>query len=274
MPFSVRLGKRWWSLTQVQPLATMLAYGGYLQRAVNEEGKEIGDAATEALQAAWHPILETPFLSGVSDVLKMTQQEGKLRGVVEQTIASFVPNLIAGISRSTDPVVRDKVTLSDRILERIPFASRSLPARPDDVGGMEIKREHTPFSTFVQGSFDVFGSRPDRTKEDPLIAEMQEVHANIGRLRQYKDLGETDAQYRRRRQATGVIVKLALERVMGSAEYQMLMRYDPEEAAKKLGIPLAQARILLREERKNMLQDASTLVRRELGDLFRAELGR
>jgi hypothetical protein len=135
---------------------------------------------------------------------------------VASTVSSVVPNLVASVARADDPM-REKNTetmmgtVRDAILDRLPVANRSMPTRLHKTLGTEIERERSTAGR-VLSLVDPWGSSPDRTQDNPILAEFSRTGFAPSPLSKMQ--GETQADYRERVAEYGANVREALMAIL------------------------------------------------------------
>lgn len=76
-------------------------------------------------------LVNRTYLDGIMNVIEAIEDPGqgvKLYKYLKNVTGSFVPSIVALSARVTDPVIRDVVTITDKILSRTPGASQGMPA--------------------------------------------------------------------------------------------------------------------------------------------------
>jgi len=205
---AVKVGNQWFRVPGLSPLGNLMAFGAHLYH----------DGAQSAALGIGKTIAEQPFLQGPQEILEgITRPDGAKR-ILPQAVGSIVPSLLGSAARATDPTIRD--TRGDPLgpaKARIPFVSRTLPARVDQLG-KPIKRATTPGANLIRSTIDPFNTRDDKTS-DPVRAEVQRVGAIITQ-RAKKDAAEEPHSYSYRVEAEGTRINEVLRRLIESPTYQ------------------------------------------------------
>jgi hypothetical protein len=220
-------------------------------------------------------LLDLPFISGVTDITRAIQ-EGADKPIGEQVgqfarrkAGSVIPNIVAGLARATDPVIREADTVWQALKARVPGASRTLPEKPG-LFGETIVRERGKRNQVLYAFFNVTGSREAKAETMPVLAEIESVGFIVPALRG-KQKDEPAEGYRQRKRMYGRLTELALEEAIQSETYQLLgpiareyVRTDPRLA----DVPPGELADALRRE---MLGDAVSRARRELTAALREQ---
>ena len=267
-PYSIRIGKRWHPVGQIQPLGAILAFGASLAEGAKAEDKNIWramvdpDALLSAGGASVASFLDLPFVQGITDLAEAAREpERKLTKFAQSKASSLVPNVIAGLARATDPTVREINSLADAVLSRIPIASRSVPAKPG-LFGEAIERERGTRDRIGAAFFNVTGSRRDNTQDDALLAELESIGYVLPHLNRIK--GQTAEEYRAMKRLYGRYSKAAIVETLQSEDYELTLQAaqfyvqnDPRFAGVDPGI-------LSDALRREMLKSAVRDIRGEL----------
>jgi hypothetical protein len=279
-PYSIRIGGRWHPVGQIQPLGAIVAFGSGLAHSDEAEHGPLRalfdlSAFGGATSAALRSLLDLPFISGVTDITRAIQ-EGADKPIGEQVgqfarrkAGSVIPNIVAGLARATDPVIREADTVWQALKARVPGASRTLPEKPG-LFGETIVRERGKRNQVLYAFFNVTGSREAKAETMPVLAEIESVGFIVPALRG-KQKDEPAEGYRQRKRMYGRLTELALEEAIQSETYQLLgpiareyVRTDPRLA----DVPPGELADALRRE---MLGDAVSRARRELTAALREQ---
>jgi len=122
--------------------------------------------------------------------------------------------VVAKVAKMVDPTERIAENEWTAIINRLPYARQLLPPKIDQFGRETGRTRAGSIAQIV----DIMYSQPDRT-DDPIIAEMQRVGAEIGRLRRDKE--EETRDYVQRQVAEGVALYEALGNTINGELYQM-----------------------------------------------------
>ena len=170
-------------------------------------------------------MLDKSFMSGLSDFLDATQEPGKFDTWAQCFLTGItLPNIVGATARSADNRIRETDSLLDAYKARIPFLSKTLPARLN-VWGDDVTRPSTGFWRFVSPSV------PSPVSADLVDREL----ADIGYTMSFpKDTVSgftmSKEQYHGYRKATGQVTYQVLSRLVTSPAYQALSDGDKEKA--------------------------------------------
>lgn len=164
--FSLKIGDKTYSLDWLSPTAIPLFIGAQLNDNVNSSGEEQTTEdmldkisnSIDALSSAMNPMIEMSMLSGVASAVKSFAQgdaqffQNLAINSAKSYVNQFFPTLGGQIAKMVDDTERSTTSTkqnmfskavdstSKQILNKIPFASKLLPAKTD-VWGNKVKRE-------------------------------------------------------------------------------------------------------------------------------------
>lgn len=164
--FSLKIGDKTYSLDWLSPTAIPLFIGAQLNDNVNSSGEEQTTEdmldkisnSIDALSSAMNPMIEMSMLSGVASAVKNFAQgdaqffQNLAINSAKSYVNQFFPTLGGQIAKMVDDTERSTTSTkqnmfskavdstSKQILNKIPFASKLLPAKTD-VWGNKVKRE-------------------------------------------------------------------------------------------------------------------------------------
>lgn len=164
--FSVKIGDKTYSLDWLSPTAIPLFVGAQLNENVKNAGEEQTTEdmldkisnSIDAMASAMNPMIEMSMLSGVASAVKSFAQgdaqffQNLAINSAKSYVNQFFPTLGGQIAKMVDDTERTTTSTKQnmfakavdstgrQILNKIPFASKLLPAKTD-IWGNEIKRE-------------------------------------------------------------------------------------------------------------------------------------
>ena len=164
--FSLKIGDKTYSLDWLSPTAIPLFIGAQLNDNVKNAGKEQTTEdmldkisnSIDAMASAMNPMIEMSMLSGVASAVKSFAQgdaqffQNLAINSAKSYVNQFFPTLGGQIAKMVDDTERTTTSTKQnmfakavdstgrQILNKIPFASKLLPAKTD-VWGNELKRE-------------------------------------------------------------------------------------------------------------------------------------
>lgn len=198
--FSIKIGDKTYSLDWLSPTAIPLFIGAQLNDNVKNAGKEqttedILDKISnsiDAMSSAMNPMIEMSMLSGVASTVKSFAQgdtqffQNLLINSGKSYVNQFFPTLGGQIAKMVDDTERSTTSTKKnmfakavdstgkQILNKIPFASKLLPAKTD-VWGNEVKREpNLLYRALQQAVFPWSEKTLKSTKVDNSISDLYE----------------------------------------------------------------------------------------------------
>ena len=198
--FSIKIGDKTYSLDWLSPTAIPLFIGAQLNDNVKNAGKEqttedILDKISnsiDAMSSAMNPMIEMSMLSGVASTVKSFAQgdtqffQNLLINSGKSYVNQFFPTLGGQIAKMVDDTERSTTSTKKnmfakavdstgkQILNKIPFASKLLPAKTD-VWGNEVKREdNLLYRALQQAVFPWSEKTLKSTKVDNYISDLYE----------------------------------------------------------------------------------------------------
>lgn len=155
--FAVRLSTapdaEWLSLKNFMPFSLPLMIGASIAQAkdFNTHGAESETTTEQALRAPFYvgrAVTSQTYLMQVQRLIAAMNDEtgGKTSALLASQVP--VPQLVNTVRRIADPVAREQHSLKDRLIARIPFATRTLPARTDALG-RPIRYDTGPFGRYA-----------------------------------------------------------------------------------------------------------------------------
>ena len=198
--FSVKIGDKTYSLDWLSPTAIPLFVGAQLNENVKNAGEEQTTEdilenlsnSIDAMSSAMNPMIEMSMLSGIASTIKGFAQDDKkvIQNLITNSVKSYVnqffPTLGGQIAKMVDDTERSTTSTKKnmfakavdstgkQILNKIPFASKLLPAKTD-VWGNEVKREPNKlYRALQQAVFPWTEKELKSTKVDNSISDLYE----------------------------------------------------------------------------------------------------
>jgi hypothetical protein len=136
---SIKINGRWRSITWLGPLAIPMLLGANIRRFSSEdEEKSATDIASFGLGSIGKTMTEQSYLQGISNLIgAFSETDSRAASAFAGMIP--VPSIVGQIATAVDPTARETHTVREKVQAKIPFASRSLPARLDPFG-QEIQK--------------------------------------------------------------------------------------------------------------------------------------
>ena len=198
--FSLKIGDKTYSLDWLSPTAIPLFIGAQLNDNVNSSGEEQTTEdmldkisnSIDALSSAMNPMIEMSMLSGVASAVKSFAQgdaqflQNLAINSAKSYVNQFFPTLGGQIAKMVDDTERSTTSTKQnmfskavdstgkQILNKIPFASKLLPAKTD-VWGNEVKREPNKlYRALQQAVFPWTEKELKSTNADNSISDLYE----------------------------------------------------------------------------------------------------
>lgn len=131
LPYSVKVDDTYYSFAGLEPLASVLGMAADLYQIQDQASEdEKYNIAAGIAGSITNNISDKTFMQGISNLIMFASDPTRYGKKVINTLGgSFVPSVLAGISRSTDPYVRDVKDVKQAMMNRIPGVSETLPAK-------------------------------------------------------------------------------------------------------------------------------------------------
>lgn len=161
-------GSEWQTPIVWGPMGNLLLVGAHFQRAFDDSGSPT-EAFEKAIIGTAKSFTEQTFLTGVNRILEaLTDPEARAGQVATQTLASFIPTIVADVARATDDLQRRTETLQERMMARVPVLRERLEPQIDALG-----RERTRPTTIHKTMLDP--RRPTTEIDDPVVNELRRL---------------------------------------------------------------------------------------------------
>ena len=198
--FSLKIGDKTYSLDWLSPTAIPLFIGAQLNDNVKSSGEEQTTEdmldkisnSIDAMSSAMNPMIEMSMLSGVASAVKSFAQgdaqffQNLLINSAKSYVNQFFPTLGGQVAKMVDDTERSTTSTKKnmfskavdstgkQILNKIPFASKLLPAKTD-VWGNEVKRESNKlYRALQQAVFPWTEKKLKSTVVDNAISDLYE----------------------------------------------------------------------------------------------------
>ena len=269
-PFSIRIGNKTYSLDWLSPTAIPLFIGAELNYNVNHAGEEqtaedVLDRVSntiDAMSSAMNPMIEMSMLSGIANTIKSFSQgdtqvfQNLAINAGKSYINQFFPTLGGQIAKIVDDTERSTTSTKKnafaravdstgkQVLNKIPFASKLLPAKTD-VWGNTLKRDSNPlYRVLQQMAFPWTEKNLKSTNVDNAISDLYEetgeksVLPNTSINKDFtfngKDYRLTSEEYAEYKKQYGKNSYDLLSRLVDSKEYQNMNNEQKTEAISKI----------------------------------------
>lgn len=256
---AIKIGGRWLSLEGLSPFGNLLVFGAYLHDLGDDLEKRQMDIPMKGLSLGLqiaNTVKEQSFLMGLQDILDATDVENySAVGQWGKNLAgSIVPNIVAGVAQTADPIVRDPQNALQAVAARVPGLSRTVQPKLNAFGE-PIKRDRS----LGEPLWDPLRSRSVRTEGDPLLQALN--RAQTAPTVQRMEEGETNQEFFDRRVRAGQELKQQLQSLVNTDYFKtdidrlaqrLSERGGPEYKGKD---PDKIAEILRKEELENLMRD-------------------
>lgn len=189
---SIRLGGKWISTDWLGPLAIPVTAMMYARKYDKTGGERTFQYSKGVLASA----LNIPGVSDIYDTVKsqaykknqsLEEMTGSTVNYVSSQIYSrLTPSFSSDIAKAVDPTVRQSTKGVESIKSKIPFLSKTLPAKTD-IFGEEIKGE--PAISDI-----LLGARVKTDKTTPLVKEINDVSVNVDKGISFTDWDKSSSK--------------------------------------------------------------------------------
>jgi hypothetical protein len=146
-PYAIKVGDHWVSLARIEPLATTLGFAADMAEA--QDDKIAGDAFDKLHYSIVNNITNKTYLEGMVSAAEAIGDPDRYGARLwKRMVGAAVPNLFARAAIAIDPVVRQRETIGETLLQRVPWFSTRVPARLTGTGE-PIVRGEDPVSRFA-----------------------------------------------------------------------------------------------------------------------------
>jgi len=184
------------------------------------EGEKLAESsARRAAQSTFkglRTLVDQPALQGAAQLGRAVTDPLAARKFGENYVAGLTPGVVSGIAQTIDPTARAPENIPEAIASRIPGLSQFVPPRIG-LWGQPETGEPTAVGRFIRAEVDPTASTRDRTLDDPLLAEMERVGANIPKLTRWPE--EETQDWLERQMFVGQARKQAVEAAIAFPEY-------------------------------------------------------
>ena len=228
---AVRIKGKWISTDWLGPLAVPVTAIMYARK----YGKTGGERTFQYGKGVLLSALQIPGVSDIYDAVKsgayktnqsLEEMTGEATNYISSQIYSrLIPSFLSDTAKAVDPQVRQSVKGIGAIKSKIPFVSKTLPAKKN-IFGEEIQGESALSDIF-------FGARIKTDKTDPLIEEVDTVSRDTGKgisftdwdrssskkLAQFKEQNGVE-EFNKAKIAYGKELKSLLDELISDSDYE------------------------------------------------------
>jgi N12 class adenine-specific DNA methylase/GGDEF domain-containing protein len=169
-PYSFHVGDQYVSFSRLEPLGSILGMAGDFVELKDQ--KKSGDIVKKIVGTIGQNLTNKTFLHGAQNVFETWSDPVRYGGeFIKDVERSLVPNIIGRAAVAIDPTIRE-TSASDfsAIQSRLPFASKSLPAKRSGTGE-PIVREGT--------ALELFASPLERSTEKGKEADLERAMLEV-----------------------------------------------------------------------------------------------
>ena len=162
-PYAVNIGGTHVSLQRIEPIATQLGLAADLAEALDQ--KTAGDIWDKLHYSVINNVANKTYLEGMVSTAEAFGDPKRYGAQLQKRLlGSMVPNLLASAARAIDPTVRQTDDISSTLLARVPWLSKTLPAKVTGTGE-PIDRGEDPLSRFASPFRYAVEAGPERNLE-------------------------------------------------------------------------------------------------------------
>ena len=176
---AIRIKGKWISTDWLGPLAVPVTAIMYARKYGKTGGERTFQYSKGVLSSALRiPGVEDIYDTVKSQAYKTNQSLEEMTGstvnyITSQIYSRLIPSFFSDVAKAVDPKVRQSVKGVEAIKSKLPFVSKTLPAKKN-IFGEEVQGESSL-------SDILFGARIKTDKESPLIKEVNIVSQNTGK---------------------------------------------------------------------------------------------
>jgi len=182
--YSIKIGDTWYSFDWAQPIAGIIA-GTVDAIKAGADSDDIIQATSEGAVAGIDTVFNQSVLQGLANLMSgYSPTMGIARSLMSST-SQAIPTGMGQIARIIDPIVRETydpnpvVRQGKKLVARIPFASRTLPAKIDVAGRVVKQSQGRGVGARMWENLLSPGLRRDET-HDPVNAELLRLQSQTG----------------------------------------------------------------------------------------------
>lgn len=231
-PNSMRIAGRWFDHSALGPISfSMSSIANLVDEATDyaqappEKRGEIPQLALDLGKRQVQSVSQAWYLRNLSDLLGAIK-EGRIEAIGQQIVTGgdrLIPagGLLNEIRRLEDPLAREAGTPIERELNRLPFASRTVPPRLSATTGQAIEQPRDILSTVIRGSAGGMTPNPVATE----VSRLTEGGNRVSVPREdemFKGARQTREQTRLIQEQTGLAVNMYVLDTIGKPAYARL----------------------------------------------------
>lgn len=225
-PYSIRVGDKYISYQRLDPFSTTLGVAATLaDLGEYMTDKQKDRVATLLVASVLQNLSSKTWLSGISSISEATTDPDRYAdGLVERLAGSVaVPALFAQVARTVDPVQREVDGVADAVKARIPYLSKTLPAKRD-IWGKPVVSEGGIGPDIISPLW------VSTRKNDPVNKALLEAGVHVGTPD--KTIGDrqmTPEEWGKFREGFGSLAHSRIAEMIRSPEWKSLDRSERKE---------------------------------------------
>lgn len=218
-PYSIRVGDKWVSYARLDPFATIMGSAADLAALADRILEaDVDEIAARIAMAISQNLVNKTWLSGISQVVEAVGDPARYgESWVQNLAGTLVPTVVAHITQTMDPALRDTQSILDKWKSRLlPTLSTGLPV-VRDLFGQPILREGAVGPDILSPFFQKDADR------DPVARELLDLGFTPSKPERQVGGVELDTrQYDALQILSGKTFRFALEKLMGDPTWTRL----------------------------------------------------
>lgn len=177
LPFSIKIGDRWWSYNRVEPFNTVLSQIALWHDSFKDNDQIVSqETISEFLRGMAENLGDQTFMTGLGNLMDAVEDPDRYgQKFLTDIIGGFIPSLAAAGARTIDETVRQPKTFVESLQARIPGQSQNVPGRESEFepGGIAKRHTNDTLATNLLSQFGGFRSTPDSGSN--VLPELREI---------------------------------------------------------------------------------------------------
>jgi len=233
----------WYQMNRISPLGNLMQIGAALHDVRTNPSADLLTTGVAGATAPLRTVSELPMVANIGDLIKAFGESAGTEGAGEaiadiaaRQAQGFIPaaGLVRAVTRTTDPNIRETkgATFTERTTNRflasLPIASETLPVKRTPLGTaiQRVEAEYGPARRIASGLFNPFQRQRATGATDPVARELERVQATVPTVSLRP--GETQAQYAKRQEIVGRVMRNVAARTMASPGYRRIATASPD----------------------------------------------
>lgn len=233
----------WYQMNRISPLGNLMQIGAALHDVRTNPSADLLTTGVAGATAPLRTVSELPMVANIGDLIKAFGESAGTEGAGEaiadiaaRQAQGFIPaaGLVRAVTRTTDPNIRETkgATFTERTKNRflasLPIASETLPVKRTPLGTaiQRVEAEYGPARRIASGLLNPFQRQRATGATDPVARELERVQATVPTVNLLP--GETQAQYAKRQEIVGRVMRNVAARTMASPGYRRIATASPD----------------------------------------------